>query len=143
MIGDPELLAHVQQKMTVDLFHNLDFALTDAGNGWAEITLQISPRLNNPYGDLHGGMWTMIADSAMAAAIHTQLPPHERSATMQMDIRWLRAVPPPTLRVVGKVLRRGRRAWHTSAELFDSTGRLVGVAGGMFAVIDRDEPPRE
>lgn len=79
----------------------------------------------------------------MAAAIHTQLPPHERSATMQMDIRWLRAVPPPTLRVVGKVLRRGRRAWHTSAELFDSTGRLVGVAGGMFAVIDRDEPPRE
>ena len=143
MIGDPALLARLQQKMTVQLFHDLDFALTDAGEGWAEITLQISPALYNPNGVLHGGMWTMIADSAMAAAIHTRLLPDERSATMQLDLRWLRPVPPPTLRVVAKVLRRGRRAWHTAAELFDADGRLVGVASGMLAVLDAGEAPRE
>lgn len=133
--SDPELLARLRAKMVVPLFRDLDFDLTAAGEGWAEITLQVNPRLYNPNGVLHGGMWTMIADSAMAAAIHTMLEPREMSATMQLDIRWLRSAPGERLRVVGRVLRRGRRAWHTAAELFDVEGRTVGIANAMFAVL--------
>jgi uncharacterized protein (TIGR00369 family) len=137
--NDPAILERVRAKMTVPLFENLDFAVTAAGEGWAEITLQVSPRLYNPNGVLHGGMWTMIADSAMAAAIHTMLPLGEMSATMQLDMRWLRAAPGERLRVVGHVVRRGRRAWHTSADLFDTGDRLVGTSNAMFAVLSAEE----
>ena len=139
LTSDLELLGRLRAKMVVPLFCNLDFDLTAAGDGWAEITLQVSPRLYNPNGVLHGGMWMMIADSAMAAAINTMIEPREISATMQLDIRWLRAAPGERLRVVGRVLRRGRRAWHTTAELFDVEGRTVGLANAMFAVLSPEE----
>jgi len=141
--NDPAILDRLQRKMTVPLFRDLDFALTAAGEGWAEITLNVAPRHFNPNGVLHGGMWTMIADSAMAAAIHSMIPAEDMSATMQMDIRWLRPAPGDRLRVVGRVLRRGRRAWHTTAELFEEEGRSVGIANAMFAIITRDDrlPP--
>jgi uncharacterized protein (TIGR00369 family) len=137
--NDPAILERLRAKMTVPLFHDLDFSLTAAGEGWAEITLNVSPRHYNPNGVLHGGMWTMIADSAMAAAIHSMIPADQMSATMQMDLRWLRPAPGAQLRVVGRVLRRGRRAWHTSAELFDVAGRTVGIANAMFAVLSPEE----
>lgn len=140
-VSDAAILEDLRSKLTVPLYENLDFALTAAGEGWAEITLQVSPRLYNPNGVLHGGMWTMIADSAMAAAIHSMLEPGESSATMQLDMRWLRAAPGERLRVAGRVLRRGRRAWHTTAELFDVEGRLVGIANAMFAVLSPAERP--
>ena len=142
-VNDPAILERLQRKMTVPLYRDLDFALTAAGEGWADITLHVTPRLYNPNGVLHGGMWTMIADSAMAAAIHTVIEPAEMSATMQLDIRWLRPAPGDRLRVVGRVLRRGRRAWHTTAELFDVSGRSVGIANAMFAILSSDDrlPP--
>jgi uncharacterized protein (TIGR00369 family) len=143
LVSDAAILQRLQQKMTVPLFRDLDFALTAAGEGWAEITLNVAPRHFNPNGVLHGGMWTMIADSAMAAAIHSMIAPDEMSATMQLDIRWLRPAPGDRLRVVGRVLRRGRRAWHTTAELFDGQGRSVGIANAMFAILSADDrmPP--
>ena len=41
---DPAILARVQERLTIQLFRDLDYAFTAAGEGWAEVTLQISPR---------------------------------------------------------------------------------------------------
>ncbi|MPZ98169.1 MAG: hotdog fold thioesterase [Dehalococcoidia bacterium] len=131
-------LAH-PRAMIVPIYHDVGFDITDGGKGWVEITLQITERLLNSDGILHGGLWTLIADSAMGGAIRTMTGADERCITAQSDYRWLRAIEGEVLRATGRVLKPGRRLWHTTVELTDASGRLVGTGTGTFVVVKRGE----
>ena len=125
------------RAMIAPLYEDLGFDISDGGEGWLEITLAISERLLNSDGVLHGGMWALIADSAMGGAMRTLIEPTERVITSQSDLRWLRPIEGDLLRCVGRVLRRGRTVNHCTAELFDAGGRLVGTGSGTFVVVQR------
>ncbi|MEX1022192.1 MAG: PaaI family thioesterase, partial [Dehalococcoidia bacterium] len=127
-------------SLRAPIYDDLGFDITAGGEGWLEVTLTITERLLNADGVLHGGMWTLISDSAMGGAIRTLIDPTERTATSQSDFRWLRPLHGDTLRSVGRVLRRGRSVWHCTVECFDAAGILVGVGSGTFVVVGRDRP---
>ena len=55
----------------VALFQELGYRFTDAGDGWCEITLTASAKTHNLYGIVHGGVWLLVADSAMGGALGT------------------------------------------------------------------------
>jgi uncharacterized protein (TIGR00369 family) len=126
------------RAMIAPIYRDLGFDITDGGEGWVEVTLRISDRLLNVDGVLHGGVWTIVADSAMGGAVRTMISPAERAITAQCDFRWLRPLHGDVLRAVGRVLRPGRSLWHTSVECFDAEGRLVGSGSSTFAVVRRD-----
>jgi uncharacterized protein (TIGR00369 family) len=122
----------------VPLFEALGYEFTGAGPGWAEITFTGSPRTNNLYGIVHGGVWLFLADSAMGGAMGTVCDPAERIITGQADFRWLRPLAGDTIRARGQVVRRGRSLSHCSVELFDAEGKLLGQGSGTYVVL----PPR-
>lgn len=119
------------------IYDYLGFDITDGGEGWAEVTLTLQDVLLNADGVLHGGVWTVVADTAMGAAARTLIEPTERVITSQMDFRWLRAIKGNVLRCTGRVLRRGRTGWHCTVECHDEAGTLVGVGSSTFVVVDR------
>ncbi len=119
------------------VYDYLGFDITDGGEGWAEVTLQIRDVLLNADGVLHGGVWTVVTDTAMGAAARTLMEPHERVITTQADFRWLRAISGDALICTGRVLRRGRTGWHCTVECHDRAGTLVGQGSGSFVVIER------
>lgn len=125
------------RALKAPLYDYLGFDITDGGEGWAEVTLQIRDVLLNADGVLHGGVWTVVADTAMGAAARTLIEPHERVITTQSDFRWLRAIKGDRLISTGRVLRRGRTGWHCTVECHDQTGTLVGQGSGSFVVIER------
>lgn len=125
------------RALRAPIYDLLGFDLTDGGEGWLEVTLQITDPLLNADGVLHGGVWTLISDTAMGGAIRTVIEPHQRVVTSQSDFRWLRPISGRTLRSVGRILRRGRSVWHCTCECFDEQGTLVGAGSGTFVVIDR------
>ena len=119
----------------VPLFGELGYEFTDAGEGWAEITFTASPAANNLYGIVHGGVWLVLADSAMGGALATVAAPDERILTAQSDFRWLRPLEGPTIRTRAQVLRRGRTLSHCEARLYDATDRQIGHATGTYVVL--------
>lgn len=119
------------------IYDYLGFDITDGGEGWAEVTLEIQDILLNADGVLHGGVWTVVADTSMGAAVRTLIEPHERAVTTQLDFRWLRPISGRTMRCLGRVLRRGRTGWHCTVECFDAEGRLVGMGSSSFAIVER------
>ena len=119
------------------VYDYIGFDITDGGEGWAEVTLQITDVLLNADGVLHGGIWTVVTDTAMGAAARTLMEPHERVITTQSDFRWLRAISGDLLICTGRVLRRGRTGWHCTVECHDRAGTLVGQGSGSFVVIER------
>lgn len=129
----------LREMEAVPLFHDLGYRFSSAGDGWAEIIFTASDRSNNLYGIVHGGVWLILADSAMGGALGTVVEPGERVITTQSEFRWLRAMEGETIRARGEVLRRGRAVSHCRAELFDQQDRLIGTGHGTYVI----QPPVE
>ena len=134
----PALLA----MEAVPLFRDLGYRFTAAGEGWAEITFDVSPRTLNLYGIVHGGAWLFLADSAMGGALGTLARPDERVITAQSEFRWLRPLEGSTIRARARVLRRGRTLSQCAVELFDPDGVVIGVGNGTYVVLPPEERKR-
>jgi len=125
----------LRDMQAVPLFANLNYEFTDAGDGWAEITFTASDRVNNLYGIVHGGVWLVLADSAMGGALATVAAPDERIITAQSDFRWIRPLEGPTIRAHARVLRRGRTLSHCAVALYDDANRQVGHGVGTYVIL--------
>ena len=128
----------LREMQAVPLFADLGFEFTDAGDGWAEITFTASPSTHNLYGIVHGGVWLILADSAMGGALATVASPEERVITAQSEFRWLRPLTGDTIRIRGNVLRRGRTLSHAVADLYDADDQAIGRATGTYVILPPD-----
>lgn len=133
----PDWLAY-PRSLVSPIYDHLGFDITDGGEGWLEITLKVTDIVLNADGVVHGGVWLVIADSAMGGALRTQLVPGERAVTGQIDFRWLRPFEGDTLRAVGRVARRGRMLNHCTVELIDGHNRIVGTGSSTFVVVSHE-----
>ena len=119
----------------VPLFADLGYAFTDAGDGWAEIVLTAAPGTHNLYGIVHGGVWLIVADSAMGGALATVVEPDERVITAQSEFRWLRPLRGDVIRARATVLRRGRTLSHCAVDLYDADDQAIGRGAGTYVVL--------
>jgi uncharacterized protein (TIGR00369 family) len=135
-----ELALQRARSMISPSYVYLGLDITRGAAGWVEVTLTVRDELLNGDGVLHGGMWTLVADSSMGGAIRTVIDvERERAVTAQIDLRWLRPMHGDTLRSVGRLIRRGRTLSHCTAELFDDRDALVATASGTFMVVPTTE----
>ena len=131
-----ELALQRARSLISPSYDYLGLDITDGGAGWLEVTLTVRDELLTGDGVLHGGMWTLVADSSMGGALRTVIEvERERAVTAQLDLRWLRPARGETLRSVGRLIRRGRTLSHCTAEIFDTRDELVGSASGTFMVV--------
>jgi uncharacterized protein (TIGR00369 family) len=126
------------RSLIAPIYDHLGFDITDGGEGWLEITLRVSDVVLNADGVVHGGIWLVIADSAMGGAVRTLIEPGERVVTGQLDFRWLRPYTGDVLRAVGRVARRGRSLTHCTVELLDERDVVVGTGSATFVILARD-----
>lgn len=126
----------LREMQAVHLFNDLSFEFTDAGDGWAEITFTATEKSANLYGIVHGGVWLLLADSAMGGALATIATAEERVITAQSEFRWLRPLTGDTIRIRGEVLRRGRTLSHAVANLYDADDNAIGRATGTYVILE-------
>ena len=125
----------LREMQAVPLFSELGYRFTDAGEGWCEITLESTPKTHNLYGIVHGGVWLLVADSAMGGALGTVQAEGEQVITAQSEFRWLRALEGTTIRARAEVIRRGRTLSHCSVDLYDGDGRHIGHGNGTYVIL--------
>jgi uncharacterized protein (TIGR00369 family) len=81
----------------------------DVAAGEAVFALPAIRWLCAPHGNLEGGAITLLADSAVAAAVQTTVPAGAGSATIDLKVNFLRPVPPDgaELTASARVVHRG------------------------------------
>jgi uncharacterized protein (TIGR00369 family) len=84
----------------------------------------------NPLGSVHGGVISMLLDTAAACAVHTTLPAGVAYTSLDLNVRFLKPVTSASgmLRCEGVVLSRGRTTALGEARLYDGAGRMVAHA---------------
>jgi uncharacterized protein (TIGR00369 family) len=106
----------------------IDMWIDDVAPGRVAFALDVSERLYNPLGSVHGGVVSTLLDSAMACAVHTSLADGLTYTTVELHVNFVRAVRAGAGRVVaeGEVITSGRRVATAS-------GRLTGPDGTRYA----------
>jgi uncharacterized protein (TIGR00369 family) len=93
----------------------------------------------NPLGSIHGGVACTLLDTALACAGHTTLEAGWGYTSIDLSVRYLRAVVPSVgrLTATGRVVKPGRRVAFTEGEIVDADGRTYATATSSLLVFAR------
>jgi uncharacterized protein (TIGR00369 family) len=122
---------------TNPFFDFLSARLESAEDGKASIVMPISCNLAQGVGLVAGGILSALADEAMAHAVISMLKPGQSTVTIEMNIRYLRAVKADAqgeIRALASVVKPGRSIMSTEAQVVVSENRLLATAGASFLV---------
>jgi uncharacterized protein (TIGR00369 family) len=113
----------------------------EAEVGRVVFTLEPAEHHLNPLGSVHGGVLATLLDTCAGCAVHTTLPPGTGYTTLDLSVKYLRAVTPGSglVRGEGVVVSAGRRTALAEARAFDSEGRLLAHATSTCMILDAAE----
>lgn len=87
------------------------------GEGRATLSMEVKPEMHNGEGWLQGGVYTAMADEAMALSIYTLLKENETIATISCTTTFMRGVKEGTILADAWVVKRGRQVIFAEAEV--------------------------
>lgn len=115
--------------------HILGFKFSIDEKHQVTITCPIENKHLNLRKDVHGGVIAALADSATGIAFSLHEGILVSSATVDLDIKFIKAAKTGTLIARPRVLRRGNRLGFVECEITDDNGILIAKASGTFAVM--------
>ena len=116
----------------------LGFGIAEVERGRVVFTVTPGEHHYNPIGIVHGGVAATILDSAMGCAVHSMLPAGAAYTTLDLHVRFVRAVTSKSgpLRCEGRVVHSGARLYTTEGEIRDERGAIVAHATGGCLVFE-------
>lgn len=112
----------------------LQFKLEHIENGAAVLSTEVRKEMTNPYGNIHGGMMSLVIDEAIGWAVvslDTEL--HYTSLTLNVD--FLYAIGEgERLRAESKVLRVGKKIINVECHVYDLDGKILARANSNLIV---------
>jgi acyl-CoA thioesterase len=104
------------------------------GEGRARFELEVTPKLLNPNGTLHGGVIYSVADTAMGAALFSQLERGQWCSTLEIKMNYLLPVTAGAIAAEAVVVSRSKRIGVLEARVLGDRDRLVALATGTFYI---------
>jgi acyl-CoA thioesterase len=116
----PVSLEEVRQyALRSGYFQLLDLHVDQAEGGQGTVHLSVDARLYHPQQIVHGGVIFTLADTAMAMAMISVLPPETPFSTIEAKINYLRAVRTGELRAEAMIIHQGRSTAVLEATVYN------------------------
>ncbi len=142
LLDDPDQLRRPEKTQfqlegwiaTAPFEDHVGLTIEAAEGGSARLSMPFRLCLANGGGVMHGGALVTLADTAVAMAIKSVLPPGTNFATTQMETRFLAPVKAGTVVARARVRGPEGRSFYGTAELHDNSGTLVAQFGCCFRI---------
>ncbi|MCC6510382.1 MAG: PaaI family thioesterase [Pirellulaceae bacterium] len=93
--------------------------------GEAVVRLEVSQKMHNPMGAVHGGVIALLADAAMGIAFGRTLTDPASFATVEMKVSYLRPVKESLLTATARLVSRGLRIGFVECVITDSRNKEI------------------
>lgn len=104
----------------------------------ARARIEVEPRHLQPFGTVHGGVYSALAESICSAATYSAVADQEMAAMGQSnDTTFMRPILEGHVNAVAKARHRGRTTWVWDVEMADDDGRLCALSRVTIAVRPR------
>lgn len=119
-------LAHLNSMNQNTLMEVLDIKFSDAGDGFIEATMPVTPKVHQPYGILHGGASIALAETVGSVLSAVSID-HEKfkSVGMQMMANHLRPKREGVVTARAEFVKKGRAVHLVKIEIRDEEGQMV------------------
>jgi len=108
------------------------------------VTFEFEPAefMYSPLGNVHGGIVTVLLDTAMGCSFHTTLPAGTGYTTLELKVNFLRPVlaRTGTLRALGHVLHSSKRVATVDARLEDRAGKMYAHSTSTLMILRPEAP---
>ncbi len=121
----------------------IGFRLTEVEPGRAVVEMEAAGQHRNTIGTIHGGVHCSIADTALGIAHGSLLGEDEISTTVDLQIKFLKAVTGGRLRAEAKVVKHGRTLTLIECDVTDAEGNLVARALSTCMTLRRKPQDRQ
>jgi uncharacterized protein (TIGR00369 family) len=88
-------------------------------------------------GAVAGGILATIADEAMAHVVLANLNNGQSTATIELNIRYLRPIKSGEIIAIAEIVKKGRNIITATSEVRDGNDSLLACAGASFMVINK------
>jgi uncharacterized protein (TIGR00369 family) len=113
---------------TPPIVATLGISLVEVAEGHAALEGSPAEWQCNQLGTVHGGWLSALLDSALGYAVHTVLPSGHGFTTLDLHVRFLRAVTVGMFR-----LRAEAQVTHAGSRTVTAEGRLIGPDAKVYA----------
>jgi 1,4-dihydroxy-2-naphthoyl-CoA hydrolase len=104
------------------------------------MSVEVGPKVHQPYGILHGGVSALLAEGAASVGGAVSVGPDEIVVGTELNCSHLRSWSEGTLTATATPLRKGRRVHVWGIELRDGNDRLICVARCTLQVLPAPSP---
>ncbi len=112
----------------------LKFTLEHIEKGSATLTMEVREEMTNPYGNIHGGMMSLVIDEAIGwAIVSLDTEMHYTSLTLNVDFLYAISAG-QRLRVDSKVMRSGKKIINVECHVYDMEGKILARGGSNLIV---------
>lgn len=107
----------------------------EVGEASVTATVPVSPVVLQPYGIVHGGIYSLVAESICSLATDLAVRDEGLAAMgMANSATFLRPISEGTIHARAERRHRGRTTWVWDVEVTDDAGRLCAMARVTIAV---------
>ena len=116
----------------------LGFTLEHIERGSARLTVPVKKEMTNPYGNIHGGMMSLVIDEAIGwAVVSLDSTLHYTSLTLNVD--FLYAIKEgEKLKAESRVLREGKKIINVECHVYNMDGKVLARASSNLIVTGMD-----
>ena len=118
----------------------IGLVLGEVGEDEVSAHVPVSPRILQPYGIVHGGVYALIAESICSLATDRAVRGEGLTAMgMSNNATYLRPIAGGTVHARARRRHRGRTTWIWDVEIADDDERLCAMVRMTIAVRPRPE----
>lgn len=112
----------------------LEFTLNSIDKGAASFSLIVKEEMTNPYGNIHGGMMSLVIDEAIGWAV-VSLDTDNFYTSLNLNVDFLYAIKKgDKLTAKSTVIREGKKIIHVECQVFDDNKVLLAKATSNLIV---------
>lgn len=106
-------------------FQLLSMRVREMGIGFATVEMEIEAKHLNPFGGIHGGVYSSLIDTAAYWAVYGDVEENAGLISLDLKVDNLAPVKKGHLLVEGKCVKAGRRICIADAAVMDGQGKCL------------------
>jgi len=112
----------------------LGFEITEMGEEYARGKFEVTERVRQVLGIVHGGAYAAYAESIASVATYSAVQPERVAMGQANETSFLRPVSEGTVHAEARCRHRGRTTWVWEVDFTDDDGHLCAVTRVTIAV---------
>jgi acyl-coenzyme A thioesterase 13 len=112
----------------------MQFTLEAIEKGKATLSMDVRKEMTNPYGNIHGGMMSLVIDETIGWAV-VSLDTDNYYTSLNLNVDFLYAIKEgDRLTSTSEVIRAGKKIIHVECKVYDMQERLLAKATSNLIV---------